>query len=110
MDMYPRLEARVSALERRQFNTETRIEEFARDTTMAIKQLSDDMSASFKQLTEYPATTEEKNEERFSKIEGRLDRIEADITSMKADVINVKTTLGFHTELFAQILTRLPNL
>ena len=68
MDMYLRLEARVSALERRQFNTETRIEEFARDTTMAIKQLSDDMSASFKQLTEYLATTEEKTRNVLAKL------------------------------------------
>ena len=95
MSTYPRLEARVSALERRQINTDARVEEIAEDITTNFKHLSRDMEASFKQLTEYLDKTEKQTEERFNKIE--------------TDIIDVKTTLQEHTALLTQILERLPD-
>ncbi len=113
MSTHPRLEARVSALERRQINTETHIEEVTGEITASVKQLSEDMAASFKQLSEdmaasfkqlseYLTKTEESTEERFSKIE-------TDITNIKEDIIDVKTTLKQHTVLLTQILEHLPK-
>src|SRR5215472_8788299 len=60
MSTYPRLESRVSALERRQTILDARIEELSEDTATSIKQLdarigelSRDMTVSFKQLVQY---------------------------------------------------------
>ncbi len=100
MSTYPRIEARISALERRQTQLDARIEEVVEDTTVSFKQLSDDMTASFKQLSEYLVKTEESTEERFNKIE-------ADITNVKEDISDVKTTLKQHTVLLTQILEHL---
>jgi BMFP domain-containing protein YqiC len=79
-----RLEARVSALEQRQTNTEIRIEEVFKEMTNSIAQLADkmeagfknihdDMEESFKQFTEYLMKTEEETEKRFNKIETTLE-------------------------------------
>ncbi len=60
MSTYPRLEARVGAQERQQTILNARIEE-----------LADDMTGSFKQLSEY-----------LGKIENRFDKIEATMGTM----------------------------
>ncbi len=77
MSTHPRIEARVSALERRQLNLEAHTEELADDITASIKQLSGDMKASFKQLVDYQIQTEHQINARFEKIETRLDKMEA---------------------------------
>jgi len=76
MSTYPHFEARVNAIERRQLHTDTRVEEVAGEVTASVKHLSEDMDASFKQLTQYLIQTEEKTATRFDKIENRLDKIE----------------------------------
>ncbi len=95
MSTQPRLEARVSAQERRQINLDARVEEIAEDISTNFKQISRDIEASFKQFTEYLAKIEEQTEERFNKIE--------------TDIIDVKTTLKQQTALLTQILERLPD-
>jgi predicted nucleic acid-binding Zn-ribbon protein len=102
MSSHPRLEARVSALERRQVNLETRVEEITEDMTAGFWQLSGDTEANFKQLTEFLIKTQEKNEERFHKIE-------TDIMTIKEQVTDVKSALRQHTALLTQILERLPQ-
>ncbi len=87
MSTYPRLEARVSALERRQTNTETHIEEVTGEITASIKQLSEDMEASFKQLSEYLIKTEEQTEERLNKIETAMATKE-DIAAMETRILD----------------------
>ncbi len=81
MSAHPRLEARVSAQERRQNNLEARIEE-----------LSEDMTASFKQVSDY-----------LNKIEERLDQSEV-TKATKEDIRTITTTLNQHTTLLTQIL------
>jgi chromosome segregation ATPase len=81
------LEDRVSALERRQLNSDARIEGLYRDMATGIKQLSEDMTTGIKQLSEDMAT----GAKQFTlylgriedQIEDRFDKIETDITSMK---------------------------
>ncbi len=68
MSIRPRLEARVSAQERRQINLDARIEE-----------LAEDMAGSFKQLSEY-----------FGKIEERFDKIETTMAT-KEDLAMMAT-------------------
>jgi hypothetical protein len=78
MSTHPRIESRVSVLERRQINLEAQLED-----------LSEDMAASFKQLSEY-----------LGKIEDRFDRTEKDIAEIKAtmatkeDIAEIKTTMA----------------
>lgn len=95
MSTYPRLEARVSALERRQINTDARIEEVNEDMTTGFKHISKDMEAGYKQLTEYQMKTEENAEERFNKIEATLNQHTARFDQLEA--------------LLTQILERLPQ-
>ena len=75
MNTYPRLEARVSAQERRQNMLDARIEELSEDMAANIKELSDDMKASFKQLAGYQIQAEQQLDTRFNRIETRLDRV-----------------------------------
>ncbi len=75
MNIFPRLEARVSAQERRQLTVDARIEE-----------LSEDMTASFKQLSEYLG----KIEDRFDKVEGDITVLKGDVATLKGDVSTLK--------------------
>ncbi len=75
MNIFPRLEARVSAQERRQLTVDARIEE-----------LSEDMTASFKQLSEYLG----KIEDRFDKVEGDITVLKGDVATLKGDVATLK--------------------
>lgn len=100
MSTYPRLESRVSVLERRQITLEARVEELSEDTTARFNQvdtrvegLSKDMTASFRQLVEYHIQTENQInthfnqvDARFDKIENRLDRVENDVADIKANM------------------------
>jgi Tfp pilus assembly protein PilN len=98
MSIYPNLEARISALERRQIHTDTRIEEVAQD-----------MTASFGQLSEYLMKIEENNEKRFHAIETVLNdhtRLLNDHTRLLNDHTKI---LNDHTKLLNQILARLPE-
>jgi chaperonin cofactor prefoldin len=94
MSTHPRIEARVSALERRQTNLETHVEELSDDLTTSVKRLYDDMTASFKQLVAYQIHTEQQIDARFEKIENRLDKIEAtmatkeDMTAMESRILD----------------------
>ena len=94
MSTYPHFEARVNAIERRQLHTDTRVEEVAGEVTASVKHLSEDMDASFKQLTQYLIQTEEKTATRFDKIENRLDKIETtmatkeDLTAMENRILD----------------------
>jgi len=93
MNLFPRLEARVSAQERRQLTIDARTEE-----------LSEDMTASFKQLSEYLG----KIEDRFDKVEGDLTVLKADVatlkgdvTTLKGDVADIKATMATKVDLAA---------
>jgi chromosome segregation ATPase len=68
VNLQPRLEVRVSAQERRTSHLEARIEE-----------VSEDMVASFKQISEY-----------LGKIEDGFDRVEKDITGVKGDITRLE--------------------
>ncbi len=88
------LEDRVSAQERRQLNSDVRIEELYRDMTTGIKQLSEDMATSSKQLSEDMATGSKQLTEYLGKIEDqiedRFNKIETDISGMKADIVTMQ--------------------
>lgn len=78
----PSIEARVSALERRQIITDARFEDLSQDTTVHINQLSagirilsDTVEGDFKQLAEYQIRIERQVENRFNLIEEQLDQI-----------------------------------
>ena len=101
----PRLEARVSAQERRQSYLEARIEELSEDMQAGFKHLSRDMEASFKQVSTYFGTIEE----RFDKVETDITNIKTDITNIKTDGTDIKTRLGRLETLLIQVLERLPN-
>jgi hypothetical protein len=83
MSTHPRIESRVSAQERRQLILDARIEE-----------LSEDMTASFNQLSEY-----------LGKIEDRFDTIEKDMAEIKTtmvtkeDLAEIKTTMATKEDL-----------
>ncbi len=110
MNIYPRPEARLSALERQQVQTNARFEEVIEDMSTGFKRITTDIEASFKQFTEYSAKTEEQIERRFDKIEERLDKIEAamatkdDLTGMatKDDLVAVETRI---LDAFRQLTT-----
>jgi hypothetical protein len=90
----PRIEARVSAQERRQINIEARLEE-----------LSEDMVASFKQQLAKQAQFEQK-------VDARFDTIETKIATMatKEDIAGLeKRMLDAFQQLVAVIETRLPG-
>ena len=97
MSTQPRIEARVSAQERRQINLDARIEELSEDTTASIRQLSNDMTTSFKQLAEYLTTLATKE----------------DTSKIKEDISEIKATIATNNEnmllLLTQILDRLPK-
>ena len=89
MSTYPRLEARISAQERRHLILDARIEELSEDTKTSIKQLSDDvkhlsddMKASFKQLADYQIQTEHQIDARFNQVNTRLDTLEMLLTQI----------------------------
>lgn len=117
MNVYPRVEARVSALERQQVQINARFEEVTEDMATGFKQISADIEASFKQFTEYLTKSEEQGERRFNKIEGRLDKIEGrldkiettmatkeDLVAMatKEDLVAVETRI---LDAFKQLIT-----
>ncbi len=90
----PRIEARVSAQERRQINTDARIEE-----------LAEDMMKSFGAQAVYQGRIEEK-----------IDHIEAEMSTIKADMATKedlaaleKRMLDAFQQLVAVIETRLPG-
>ena len=95
MSTYPRLEARISAQERRQTILDARIEELSEDMTTSIQQLSSDMKASFKQLADYQIQAERQIDVRFSQVDTRFDKIETRIDKLEM--------------LLTQILERLPE-
>ena len=90
MSTFPRIEARVSAIERRQTSVDARIEELSEDMIAGIKALSNDMSASFDQLAQYHIQTEKQIDERFSQVDARFEKIEGDISTLKGDVSTLK--------------------
>ena len=107
----PRLEARVSAVERMQAILHARIEEVSEDSTTSIKQLQDyqiqaerrldarieelsrDMTASFKQLADYQIQTEHKIDTRFDKIEGDIATVKGDVTAVKENMVAMEGRL-----------------
>ncbi len=107
MSTQPRLEARVSAQERRLASLDARIEELSEDTTTNFKQLSESIETSFKLVSEY-----------FGRIEAKIATKE-DITEIKAtmatkeDITEIKATMATINQntltLLTQILERLPK-
>jgi hypothetical protein len=100
----PRLEARIGAQERMTTILHARIEE-----------LSQDMSASFRQLVEYQIQTERKIDTRFDKLEAdvagvRVDMAtKADLASVRADMASMETRiLDAFKQLIALVDSRLP--
>lgn len=85
MSIQPRLEARVSAQERRQLNIDARIEELSEDITNSFKHLSE-------HLGKIEATMVTK--EDLAAIETRIDKIEAtmatkeDLTAMENRILD----------------------
>jgi uncharacterized protein Yka (UPF0111/DUF47 family) len=100
MSTQPRLEARVSALERRQLNLETRVEEVAGDLTTDFKEFSKDTRANFKQLAEYHGRTEHEIYTRFDKIETTMATKE-DINNIKTEIAAMETRI---LDAFKQLL------
>ena len=88
MSTHPRIEPRVSALERRQTNLETRVEEVTEDATTNFKQISSEITASFKHLADYTGT-----------IEDRFDKIGEDITIIKATMATKEEITGVEKRL-----------
>ena len=91
MSTHPRLEARVTAQERRQLNLEAYIEELAEDTavgienlTASIKNLSDTMTESFNQLAVYQIKTEKEIDARFNQIDTRFNQIDTRLDKVEA--------------------------
>ena len=84
MNIYPRTEARLSALERQQAQTNARFEEVIEDMSTNSKQITRDIEASFKQFTEYLTKTEEQIERRLHKVEERLDKVEERLGKIEA--------------------------
>lgn len=109
MSTYPNIEARLRAQEHRQFNTEVHIEELAQEMTSQIKAVSNDLTASFKQLADYQVKTEQQINTRFDKVEARLDKIETQISDLNKDVKSLITSQQEQATLLAQILERLPK-
>ena len=100
---WTQLEARVSALERRQSNLDTRIEEVDRGATTNFKQLSKDMTTSFDQLTVYLRRIEENNAKRFQSIETTLGEHSKRFNG-------IETTLGEHSKILDDHTKRLGNI
>jgi chaperonin cofactor prefoldin len=84
MSTYPRLEARVSALERQQTILNARIEEVTENMTISIKHLSDDMTASFDQLVEYHIRTEGQIDTRFNQVDARFNQVDTRLDKIEA--------------------------
>jgi len=131
----PRLEARVSAQERRQIMLDARVEELSQDITTIsrqqancqsleakigaqermqtilharIEELSQDMIASFRQQAEYQIQTERKIDARFDKVEVRISAIEANMAT-KEDIAAMEgRMLDAFKQLLAVIDSRLP--
>jgi len=99
---WAQLEARVSALERRQINNETRIEEVAQDVTAGFKQISGDMTTSFTQISKYLSRIEDNTERRFQTIETVLGEHSQILDEHTKRLGNIETLL-------TQILARLPE-
>lgn len=112
MSTYPRLESRVSVLERRQIALEARVEELCEDTTASLKQidtrlnqvevrvegLSKDMTASFKQLVEYHIQTENQIDTRFNQVDVRFDKIENRFDKIEATMATKEDLAGMATK------------
>jgi uncharacterized coiled-coil protein SlyX len=93
----PRLEARVGAQERMVTILNARIEE-----------LSQDMTASFRELADYQVQTERKMAARFDKIDADMVNIRANMVT-KEDMSAMETRiLDSFKQLIAMIDTRLP--
>ena len=88
MSTYQRLEARVGALERRQINTDTRIEEVTGEMTTGFKQISDQMLASFKQAADYDSQIEKQIDAQFDQVNARLDKIETTMLAMETRILD----------------------
>ncbi len=101
MSTQPHLEARVSALERRQINTDTRIEEVTGEITNSVKQISNDIADSFKQMSDYQGKTENLMDARFDKIEATMATKE-DITRIETSMTAMETRI---LDAFRQLLT-----
>jgi len=101
MSTYPSLEARVSALERRQINTDARIEEVTGEMTNSVKQISNDIANSFKQMSDYQGKTENLIEARFDKIEAIMATKE-DITRIETSMVAMEARI---LDAFRQLLT-----
>lgn len=91
--MTPRPESRISALEKRASALEATVEELSSDTAenfrdikQDIKQLSDGMMASFKQIGDTFVAFGETmaTKEDLSKLETRIDILSKDVTELKS--------------------------
>lgn len=101
MNLYPSTEARLSALERQQAQTNARFEEVTGDMAAGFKHINTDIEASFKQFTEYLAKIEEQDEKHFNTIERRLDKIEATMAT-KDELLATETRI---LDAFRQLVT-----
>jgi uncharacterized coiled-coil protein SlyX len=100
--MQPRIESRISSLEKRATTIEANIEELSSDTAenfrslrQDIKHLADDIEASFKQSAEYQVKQEQMIEARFDKIEATM--------ATKEDVAALKATQSEHSKRFDKL-------
>lgn len=100
MSTQPRLEARVSALERRQTNTETHVEEVNGEITAEIKQLARSIEASFKQASDYDTAVEKQIDTQFNQVNTRLNKIETTMAT-KEDLAAMETRI---LDAFRQLL------
>ena len=115
MSTHPRLESRVSVLERRQNTLEALIEELSEDAAASFKQidtrfnqvdtrvegLSKDMTASFKQLADYQVQTERQIDTRFNQVDARLDKIENRLDGVEKDVADIKADMATKNDMAA---------
>ena len=85
----PRLEARVSVLERMQKSLYVRIEELAQD-----------MTESFKQQVDYQIQSERRIDARFDKLETRVATIEATMAT-KEDIAAIRSEMATKEDIVA---------
>lgn len=94
MSTHPRIESRVSVLERRQINLEAHVEE-----------LSEDMLASFKQLSEHLGKIEETMATKED-ITAVKKEVKEDITTVKKEIKEDITAMENRIlDVFKQLLT-----
>ncbi len=98
-----RLEAQLNAIARRQFTTDTNVEEVRQEMMKKVNELESGVEASYQKITLYFDRSEKELDERFSKIDERFSKIDEQFSKIDERFSKIDEQFSKIDEQFSKI-------